>query len=52
MSPGWGSSLPQLQSRVRGVASGALSTDDGITRVAELFPALVDKARRLSGQFA
>lgn len=31
---------------------GALSTDDGITRVAELFPALVDKARRLSGQFA
>jgi len=31
---------------------GALSTDDGIARVAELFPALVDKARRLNGQFA
>lgn len=31
---------------------GALSTDEGIARVAELFPALVDKARRLSGQFA
>jgi hypothetical protein len=31
---------------------GALSTDEGITRVAELFPALIDKARRLSGMGA
>ena len=29
---------------------GALSTDEGITRVTELFPALIEKARRLSGQ--
>lgn len=28
---------------------GALTTDEGITRVAELFPALIEKARRLSG---
>lgn len=28
---------------------GALTTDDAITRVAELFPSLVDKARRLGG---
>lgn len=28
---------------------GALTTDEGITRVAELFPALIQKARRLSG---
>jgi cysteine desulfurase len=28
---------------------GALSTDEGVTRVAELFPALIEKARRLSG---
>ena len=27
---------------------GSLTTDDGIARVAELFPALVDKARRLA----
>ncbi len=28
---------------------GALTTDDAITRVAELFPSLIDKARRLGG---
>lgn len=31
---------------------GALTTDEGIARVAELFPALIEKARRLSGQYA
>lgn len=31
---------------------GALTTDDAITRVAELFPALIDKARRLGGAHA
>ena len=29
---------------------GSLTNDDGITRVAELFPALIQKARRLAGQ--
>jgi cysteine sulfinate desulfinase/cysteine desulfurase-like protein len=28
---------------------GSLSTDAHVTRVAELFPALIAKARRLSG---
>jgi cysteine desulfurase len=28
---------------------GALTTDDCIDRVAQLFPALIEKARRLSG---
>lgn len=28
---------------------GSLTTEEGIARVAELFPALIDKARRLSG---
>ena len=28
---------------------GALTTDEGIDRVAQLFPALIAKARRLSG---
>lgn len=31
---------------------GSLTTDEGITRVAELFPALIDKARRLGGEHA
>ena len=31
---------------------GALTTDEAIDRVAELFPALVDKARRLAGAAA
>lgn len=31
---------------------GALTTDEGIARVSELFPALIEKARRLSGQHA
>lgn len=31
---------------------GALSTDEGIAHVAELFPALIEKARRLSGMGA
>jgi cysteine desulfurase len=28
---------------------GVLTTDDHVVRVAELFPALADKARRLTG---
>jgi hypothetical protein len=31
---------------------GALSTDDGIARVAELFPTLVEKARRATASGA
>jgi cysteine desulfurase len=31
---------------------GALTTDEGIARVSALFPALIEKARRLSGQHA
>ena len=31
---------------------GSLSTEEGITRVSELFPALIEKARRLSGMGA
>ncbi|HEX4932235.1 MAG TPA: cysteine desulfurase family protein [Gemmatimonadaceae bacterium] len=43
---------PRLGAAAVRMSLGALSTDEGITRVAELFPALIDKARRLSGQFA
>ena len=43
---------PRLGAAAVRMSLGALSTDDGIARVAELFPALIDKARRLSGQVA
>jgi cysteine desulfurase len=43
---------PDLGSSAVRMSLGALSTEEGITRVAELFPALIEKARRLSGQHA
>ena len=38
----------QLRCAIR-MSLGALTTDEGIDRVAQLFPALIAKARRLSG---
>ncbi|MCC6929180.1 MAG: cysteine desulfurase [Gemmatimonadaceae bacterium] len=43
---------PRVGAAAVRMSLGALTTDEGIARVAELFPALVDKARRLSGQVA
>ena len=34
------------------MSRGALTTDEGVSRVAQLFPALIQKARRLSGAAA
>jgi cysteine desulfurase len=39
----------ELASAAIRMSLGSLTTEDGITRVAELFPALIAKARRLSG---
>jgi len=43
---------PDLASAAIRMSVGALTTDEGITRVSELFPALIAKARRLSGMGA
>ncbi len=40
---------PDLGSAAIRLSLGHLTTEEGISRVAELFPALIDKARRLSG---
>lgn len=40
---------PELSGAVVRMSLGALTTDQSIARVADVFPALVDKARRLSG---
>jgi cysteine desulfurase len=40
---------PELSIAAVRMSLGALTTEDGIARVAELFPTLVNKARRLSG---
>jgi cysteine desulfurase len=39
---------PELASAAIRMSLGALTTDDSVTRVAEVFPALVQKARQLS----
>ncbi|MGQ0640777.1 MAG: cysteine desulfurase family protein [Gemmatimonadaceae bacterium] len=41
---------PEVASSAIRMSLGSLTTDDGIARVAELFPALIQKARRLAGQ--
>lgn len=43
---------PRLGAAAIRMSLGALTTDEGIARVAELFPALVEKARRLGSQVA
>lgn len=40
---------PELASAAIRLSLGALTTDEAIERVAHLFPALIDKARRLAG---
>jgi len=40
---------PDLASSAVRMSLGCLTTDDCVARVADLFPALIDKARRLSG---
>ncbi len=41
---------PEIATSAIRMSLGSLTTDDGVTRVAELFPALIQKARRLAGQ--
>jgi len=41
---------PDIATSAIRMSLGSLTTEDGITRVAELFPALIQKARRLAGQ--
>ncbi|HET7457878.1 MAG TPA: cysteine desulfurase family protein [Gemmatimonadaceae bacterium] len=41
--------LPELATSAIRFSFGALSTAEGVDRVARLFPALIEKARRLSG---
>jgi cysteine desulfurase len=41
---------PEIATSAIRMSLGSLTTDEGISRVAELFPALIQKARRLSGQ--
>jgi cysteine desulfurase len=41
---------PEIATSAIRMSLGSLTTDEGITRVAELFPALIQKARRLAGQ--
>ncbi len=43
---------PELGGSAVRMSLGALTTEEGIARVSELFPALIEKARRLSGQHA
>ena len=40
---------PDLASAAVRMSLGALTTDDCVARVSQLFPALIEKARRLSG---
>ena len=40
---------PELATAAIRMSLGALTTDDDVTRVAELFPALAEKARRMTG---
>jgi cysteine desulfurase len=40
---------PELANAAIRMSLGCLTTDEGVARVAELFPALIGKARRLSG---
>jgi cysteine sulfinate desulfinase/cysteine desulfurase-like protein len=40
---------PELSVAAVRMSLGALTTPEGIARVVELFPALIAKARRLSG---
>jgi cysteine sulfinate desulfinase/cysteine desulfurase-like protein len=40
---------PDLAGAAIRLSLGALSTDDCVERVSHLFPALINKARRLSG---
>jgi cysteine sulfinate desulfinase/cysteine desulfurase-like protein len=40
---------PQLATAAVRMSLGSLTTEDEVRRVAELFPALIQKARRLSG---
>lgn len=41
---------PEVATSAIRMSLGSLTTDDCVTRVAELFPALIQKARRLAGQ--
>jgi cysteine desulfurase len=41
---------PDVATSAIRMSLGSLSTEEGIARVAELFPALIQKARRLAGQ--
>ena len=43
---------PDLATGAVRMSLGALTTDEGVSRVAQLFPALIQKARRLSGAAA
>jgi cysteine desulfurase len=41
---------PEVATSAIRMSLGSLTTEEGVTRVAELFPALIQKARRLAGQ--
>lgn len=41
---------PDLGASAIRMSLGVLTTEEGIARVAELFPALIEKARRLGGE--
>jgi cysteine desulfurase len=41
---------PEIATSAIRMSLGSLTSDDGVTRVAELFPALIQKARRLAGK--